>query len=132
MPRPRGEALTDREAQIMEILWRLKAATADDIRSRLDGDPHDSTVRTLLRVMEQKGLVTHDVNQRTFVYRPRIVQSKAQRKAVRGLLNRLFGGSVKNLVLQLLDDEEITPAELERLARDVKPGPGNSQKRGKP
>jgi len=131
MPRSRGEALTEREAQIMDVLWRLEAATADEVRSRLAGDPHDSTVRTLLRVMEQKGLVTHDVNQRTFVYRPRIVQSKAQRKAVRGLLDRLFGGSVKNLVLQLLDDEEITREELERLARDLKPVPKHSQKRGK-
>jgi len=131
MPRSRGEALTEREAQIMEVLWELKAATADEVRSRLAGDPHDSTVRTLLRVMEQKGLVTHEVDQRTFVYRPRIVQSKAQRKAVRVLLDRLFGGSVKNLVLQLLDDEEITPEELERLARGLKPVPKHSQKRGK-
>jgi BlaI family transcriptional regulator, penicillinase repressor len=131
MPRSRGESLTEREAQIMDVLWRHEAATADEIRSRLPGAPHDSTVRTLLRVMEEKGLVTHDVQQRTFVYRSRVVQSKAQRKAVRGLLDRLFGGSVKNLVLQLLDDEDITPEELQRLAREAKPDSGSSQKRGK-
>jgi predicted transcriptional regulator len=132
MPRTKSESLTDREAQIMDILWRRKGATAEEIRALLPGEPHDSTVRTLLRVMEQKGLVAHDVNERTFVYKARIVQSKAQRKAVQALLDRLFGGSVKNLVLQLLDDEEITPEELERLAREGKPGPKSSAKRGLP
>jgi BlaI family penicillinase repressor len=131
MPRNKSESLTEREAQIMDVLWRLDKATADEVRSLLPGDPHDSTVRTLLRVMEHKGLVTHDVQQRSFVYRPRIGQSRAKRKAVQGLLDRLFGGSVKNLVLQLLDDEEITPAELERLARSVPPDSDKSRKRAK-
>jgi predicted transcriptional regulator len=132
MPRTRGASLTDRESQIMDVLWRLETATADEIRALLPGDPHDSTVRTLLRVMEQKSLVTHDVKDRTFVYRARIAQNRAQRKAVKGLLDRLFGGSVKNLVLQLLDDEEITPEELQRLARSARPDSGaNSQNRGK-
>jgi predicted transcriptional regulator len=128
MPRSKSESLTEREAQIMDVLWRQEQATAEAIRSLLPGAPHDSTVRTLLRVMEQKGLVTHDVEQRTFVYRARVAQSRAKKKAVQGLLNRLFGGSVKNLVLQLLDDEEITPEELERLARSV---PSESEKSGK-
>jgi BlaI family penicillinase repressor len=132
MARARGESLTDRESQIMHILWRRETATAEEIRSLLPGDPHDSTVRTLLRVMEQKSLVAHDVRQRTFVYRARIAQGRAQRKAIKGLLNRLFGGSVKSLVLQLLDDEEITPDELQRLARSARPDSGtNSQNRGK-
>jgi len=114
----------------MDILWRRGTATADEVRALLRGAPHDSTVRTLLRVMEDKGLVLHEVKRRTFVYRAKIAQKKAQRKAIRGLLDRLFGGSVNSLVLQLLDDEEITPEELERLARDPKPAPRQSQKRG--
>jgi BlaI family transcriptional regulator, penicillinase repressor len=130
MPRPRSESLTDREAEIMDVLWRQGAATADQIRGLLRGEPHDSTVRTLLRVMEQKGLVAHEVKDRTFVYQAKIAQKKAQRKATRGLLDRLFGGSVKALVLQLLDDEKITPEELEQLARGVKPNPRTSHKRG--
>jgi len=133
MPRPKGTALTDRESQILDVLWRREAATAEEVRALLPGDPHDSTVRTLLRVMEQKGLVTHVVEQRKFVYRAQVAQSKAQRKAVRGLIQRLFGGSVRSLVLQLLDDEEITPEELERLAKEsqVAPDSGTPQKRGK-
>lgn len=131
MPRKKKASLTDREAQIMDVLWRQETATAEEVRSLLPDAPHDSTVRTLLRVMEQKGLVCHEVQQRTFVYRARIVRSQARQKALRGLLKQLFGGSVRSLVLQLLDDEEITPAELERLAREEKPDSGNAQKRGK-
>jgi BlaI family penicillinase repressor len=131
MPRNKSASLTERQAQIMDVLWRLEQATADEIRSLLPGGPHDSTVRTLLRVMEQKGLVAHDVEQRSFVYRPRIAQNRAKKKAVQGLLNQLFGGSVKSLVLQLLDDEEITPEELQRLARSARPDCADSQKRGK-
>ena len=132
MPRGKATSLTDREAQIMEILWREGPATADAIRARLPGEPHDSTVRTLLRVMDQKGLVAHTVEERAYVYRPLIQQAKAQRTAIQGLIRRLFGGSAKNLVLQLLDDEEITPAELQRLAGEAHATHKPSRKRGAP
>jgi BlaI family penicillinase repressor len=131
MPRPPTSALTPREAEIMEILWRDGAATAEQIRTQLHGDPHDSTVRTLLRLMEQKSLVTHDVEQRAYVYRPLIARTKAQRKAVRSMLSQFFGGSVKSLVLQLLDDEQITAEELKRLAREAQQTPANTRKRGR-
>ncbi|MBS0266296.1 MAG: BlaI/MecI/CopY family transcriptional regulator [Planctomycetes bacterium] len=132
MPRGKATALTDREAQIMEILWQEGPTTADVIRARLPGEPHDSTVRTLLRVMEQKGLVAHTLEQRAYVYHALIQQAKAQRTAIQGLIRRLFGGSAKKLVLQLLDDEEITPAELQRLAEAAPPPPKPSRKRGSP
>jgi predicted transcriptional regulator len=115
-----SESLTDREAEIMDVLWRRGAATADEIRSLLQGDPHDSTVRTLLRIMEKKGLVSHQVK-RTYVYKAKVARAKARRKAVKGLLDRLFGGSVTSLVLQLLDDEKITREQLAQLADEVKP-----------
>jgi predicted transcriptional regulator len=130
MPRPRTASLTGREAQIMDVLWRKETATADEIRALLPGQPHDSTVRTLLRVMEQKGLVSHTIDQRTYIYRARVAQSRAQRKAVQGLIRQLFGGSVKNLVLQLLDDEEITAEELQRLMAEGQQDPQKSEKRG--
>jgi BlaI family penicillinase repressor len=130
MARPMSESLTDREAEIMDVLWRRGAATADEIRSLLQGDPHDSTVRTLLRVMEKKGLVSHQVKQRTYVYKAKVARAKARRKAVKGLLDRLFGGSVTSLVLQLLDDEKITREQLAQLADEVKPDSSASKKRG--
>lgn len=115
MPRPPSEMLTQREAQIMDVLWRLSAATAEEIRARLPGEPHDSTVRTLLRVLEGKGFVVHETRGKTFIYRAAAAREKVQRKALRSFLARLFGGSAEDLVLRLLEDEQITPEQLAQL-----------------
>ena len=115
MPRPPSEMLTQREAQIMDVLWRLSAATAEEIRARLPGEPHDSTVRTLLRVLESKGFVVHETRGKTFIYRAAAAREKVQRKALRSFLARLFGGSAEDLVLRLLEDEQITPEQLAQL-----------------
>ena len=121
MPRPPSEMLTQREAEIMDALWRLSEATADEIRALLPGEPHDSTVRTLLRVLEGKGFVVHETRGKTFVYRAAAARDKVQRKALRSFLTRLFGGSAEDLVLRLLEDEQITPEQLTQLqGRDVK------------
>jgi BlaI family transcriptional regulator, penicillinase repressor len=119
MPRQKSVALTEREAEIMGILWRLGPSSAEAIRAEMSGEPHDSSVRTILRVLEDKGHVTHTARGRTYVYRPRARQATAQRKAVQTLLARLFGGSAENLVLRLLEDEEISPGELRSLAESL-------------
>lgn len=115
MPRPPSEMLTEREAQIMDALWRLTEATAEEIRAELPGEPHDSTVRTLLRVLEGKGFVAHETRGKTFIYRAAAARDKVQRKALRSFLARLFGGSAEDLVLRLLEDEQITPEQLAQL-----------------
>ena len=71
MPSQKSGALTGREAEIMGILWRLGASSADTIRAEMSGNPHDSSVRTILRVLEEKGHVTHAAHGRTYIYRPR-------------------------------------------------------------
>jgi len=113
--RPPSEMLTEREAQIMDALWRLTEATAEEVRAELPGDPHDSTVRTLLRVLEGKGFVIHETSGKTFVYRAAAARDKVQRRALRSFLARLFGGSAEDLVLRLLEDEQITPEQLAQL-----------------
>lgn len=117
MPRPPSEMLTEREARIMDVLWRHSAATADEVRAELPGEPHDSTVRTLLRVLEGKGFVVHERRGKTFVYRAAAARDKVQRQALRSFLARLFGGSAEDLVLRLLEDEQITPDQLAQLRR---------------
>lgn len=130
MARPPSEMLTERETQIMDALWRLAPATAEQIRAKLPDEPHDSTVRTLLRVLEGKGLVTHRIRGKTFVYRASSPRENVQRKALRGLLTRLFGGSAEDLVLRLLEDEQITPKQLADLqAAKLKPPSRVSPKR---
>ena len=122
MPRKRSLALAGRESEIMGILWRLGPSSADAIRAEMSGDPHDSSVRTVLRVLEEKGHVSHSTRGRSYIYRPRERQATAQRKAVQVLLERLFGGSAENLVLRLLEDEEISPEELRELAGSLERG----------
>lgn len=115
MPRPESDSLTQREAQIMAVLWEQGPATAERIRAALPMELHDSTVRTLLRVLEGKGYVKHTAKGKAFVYRPAIKRVNAERKAVRSVLKRFFGGSAEALVLRLIEDEALTPRQLKQL-----------------
>src|SRR5262245_3785398 len=116
MPRPTSELLTDREAQIMEILWTRGQATADEVRESLADDPHDSTVRTLLRVLKEKGYVKI-AGRQPAVYEPTVPQADVQQSAARNLLNRFFNGSADQLVLRLLEDEQLTAEQLSQLRK---------------
>ncbi len=131
MPRPPSEMLTEREAQIMDALWRLSTATAEEVREQLPGRPHDSTVRTLLRVLEGKGFVSHESRGKTFVYRPAVAKEKAQQTALRSFLSRLFDGSAEDLVLRLLEDEQISPEQLDQLRAGEQSRSGKKRRRSK-
>jgi BlaI family penicillinase repressor len=120
MARPTMDSLTPRESQIMECLWQAATATADQIREQLADGPHDSSVRTLLRILEDKGYVRHSIVGRTYVYAPVVARASVQSQAASSLLKRLFRGSAANLVLRLLEDDEISPDELNRLAEQVR------------
>ena len=115
MARPRSDILTERESQIMEILWKLGESTSEQVRERLPGNPHDSSVRTLLRVLKSKGYVNVNSAVRPSMYRPAVARWRVQRKAAKSLLARFFGGSAEALVLRLLEDEQLTPRQLEEL-----------------
>ena len=119
MPRPLPDLLTEREAQIMDVLWRRQEALADEIRAELPGAPHDSTVRTLLRILETKGFVAHETRGKAFVYRPAVERAQAQRSALRKFLGRLFDGSAESLVLRLIEDEVLSPEQLEQIRNSI-------------
>ena len=114
MARPVSEMLTDREAQIMQILWAAGEATAEQVRRELPDDLHDSTVRTLLRVLAEKGYVKVRGRQPA-AYVPVVARQEAQQKAATRLIERLFGGSADTLVLRLLENEQLTPQQLDEL-----------------
>ena len=116
MPRPSSEMLTDREAQIMEILWELQQATAEQVRERLPDNPHDSTVRTLLRVLKVKGQVRIRGRQPA-TYVPIVPKKVAQHNAARRVIDRFFGGSANELVLRLLEDEHLSLGQIEELEK---------------
>jgi predicted transcriptional regulator len=121
MARKASTALTDGEARVMAVLWRLKTATVADVVTSLRAQYAltYSTVQTMLRILEQKGYVAHDKVSRAFVFRAVVDERQARRRALRHLIGRLFDGSPSLLVSNVLDDDDIDPAELQRLKKMI-------------
>ena len=119
MGRRPSPALTDAEAQVMSVVWRLGSGSVSDVVAALvETRPATyATVQTILRILETKGYVTHDKVARAFIFRPLIDEREARRKALRHLIGRLFEGSPSLLVLNVLEDDEIEPAEREQLRK---------------
>ena len=110
-------ALTRRERHIMDVLFRLGRATAEDVMRDLSGEPSYSTVRTQLRVLEQKGYVRHEEQGRRFVYTPAVTRRAARRSALRHVVDTFFEGSVEQVVAALLGGEatRVSDEELDRI-----------------
>src|SRR5262249_43351233 len=121
MARKQSPALTDAEAQVMAVLWRLRKASVGDVVNAMNATRAVtySTVQTMLRILETKGYVVHDKVARAFVYEPVVDERQARRRALRHLVSRLFEGSPSLLVLNVLEDEELAPAEREQLRKLV-------------
>jgi BlaI family transcriptional regulator, penicillinase repressor len=101
----------------MTVLWELRHASVADVVDalRTKRPVKYSTVQTMLRILENKGYVTHKKSGRAFIYRPRIDERHARRRALSHLVSRLFNNSPSLLVLNALEDARIDPAEIERL-----------------
>jgi predicted transcriptional regulator len=110
--------LTRRERQIMDILYRHGRATAAEVMKDLPGDPNYSTVRTQLRVLEDKGHVHHEEQGLRYVYIPAVPRHAARKSALRHLVNTFFEGSTEKAVAALLGGEgtRLSDEELERFA----------------
>jgi BlaI family penicillinase repressor len=121
MARNRSPALTDAEARVMAVLWQRQTATVGDVVAALKKKRPVtySTVQTILRILETKGYVAHDKVERAFVYRPLVDQRQARQRALRHLVGRLFDGSPTLLVLNVLEDEKIDPAEWQQLKKFI-------------
>jgi BlaI family penicillinase repressor len=117
------------QLKIMQVLWRKKCATAREITDALnETEPiAHSTVQTLLRKLEVKGAIAHDVADRTFVYRPLADPERVRRNATRELVDRVFGGSPGGLVSYLLRHERITKEELDEIRRVIDEPPEDRQ-----
>jgi BlaI family transcriptional regulator, penicillinase repressor len=112
------QTLTRRERQIMDILYRRGRATATEVMAELPGEPHYSTVRTQLRVLEEKGHVRHVEEGLRYVYEPAVPRHTARKSALRHLVDTFFDGSAEQAVAALLGGQgaKLTDEELERIS----------------
>src|SRR5688572_6993731 len=117
MPRPKSPVLTDGELRLMRVLWEKGQATVGEVVDALKARPKPAynTVLTLLRIMEKKGYVSHRKDGRAFVFLPRVGRADASRNALQTLVNRFFEGSPRLLMLNLLDDEQLSLEVLRQL-----------------
>ena len=114
-------ALTRRERQIMDILYKRGRATATEVMEDLPGNPHYSTVRTQLRVLEEKGHVTHEEQGVRYIYVPAVARRAARKSALRHLVDTFFDGSAEQVVAAVLGGEgaKLSDEELDRIAELV-------------
>lgn len=114
LPRP-----TETELEILRVLWQYGPSTVREVHNILNRERETevgySTTLKMFQVMTQKGLVERDENVRPQVYSTRVPQEQTQKQLVKDLLNRAFGGSIRQMVMQALSDKEASDEELEQL-----------------
>jgi len=109
-------SLSRRERQIMDILYRRGRATANEVIADLPADLHSSTVRTQLRVLEEKGHVRHEEEGLRFVYFPVTPRGAVRRSALRHLIDTFFEGSAEQMLSTLLGGAKVSDEELDRMS----------------
>jgi len=107
--------LGDRELDIMGVLWDMGSGTVAEVRGKLPVDLAYTTVLTILRNLEAKELVSHTAEGKAHRYVPRVARTTARRSALTRVLDKLFHGSPEQLVAQLVEDEQLSAADLKRL-----------------
>lgn len=119
LPRKKSLELTEAELRLMQIVWDKGTATVGEVAAALPGEPGlaYNTVLTTLRILEQKGYVRHTKARegRAFVYRAVVDRKEASRNAVRHVVRRFFADSPELLVLNLLDDGDLSEQELRKI-----------------
>ncbi len=118
---PRLKNLGEVEQSVMDFIWSQGPSTAESCREafELSRPMKDSTVRTVLRRLEEKGYVTHVVEGRTFIYKAADRRQNVAVRAVKNIIDRFCGGSAEELVLGMVDNEVLDHKQLEDLARKI-------------
>ncbi len=111
--------LGELESSILSIVWREGSVTAEQVREGLERPLTDSTVRTMLRRLEDKGYIEHTVEDRAFLYRPAESRQRVAGRAAKRIVDWLCGGSVETLLVGMVDSKVLDSAELQRLAQRI-------------
>ena len=120
--------LGDLEREVLLLVWRQGTATADAVRSALSRPLKESTVRTVLRRLEEKGHLSHAVAGRTFVYRGAEPRGHAAARAVKRIADWFCEGSLAEVVAGLVDTQMLDRKDLARLAEKISKASGGSRK----
>lgn len=115
------KSLGQLEQLVMDYVWSSGPVTAEDCRESLAGKwaMKDSTVRTVLRRLEEKGYVTHVVEGRTYVYKPVDLRQNVAARAVKQIIDRFCGGSVEQLLVGMVDNDVLDREQLQQVARQI-------------
>jgi BlaI family penicillinase repressor len=111
--------LGDREIDVMGVLWELGSGTVAEVREQLPAELAYTTVLTILRNLEEKGFVTHDIEGRAHRYSPRIARQAARRSAVGRVVDKLFHGSAEQLLVHLVRERKLSIDDLRRIRRQI-------------
>lgn len=109
-------SLGELEAEVLRLLWQHGPSTAEAVRAHLDRPLKESTVRTVLRRLEEKGYAQHEMEGRTFLFSAATPAAEVAERGVRGLADWLYQGSVTELLVGFVGSDRLKPAELDRLA----------------
>ena len=109
---------TDRELDVMAVLWQRGPSTVAEVRERLPDDLAHTTVQTVLRVLEEKGCVSHTDEGKAHRFRARVKPELAGVRAATRIVDKMFGGSTERLLTHLVAERDVPTAELRRL-RDL-------------
>lgn len=108
---------TDRELDIMSVLWRNGDGSVAEVRESLGEDVAYTTVLKILQILEEKGAVRHEPEGRAYRYFPLVAPQEAGGNALSRILEKIFGGSAELLLTQLVSDRDIPPRELARMRK---------------
>ena len=118
MPRLPSRTFTDKELDIMKVIWERGEVSAREIQANLPGNQHYNTVLTIIRVLERKGHLTHRTEGKSHIYRAVQRPAKSRGRVLGHLIEQFFGGSAASLVLHLVETGNLTESDLLK-AREV-------------
>ena len=121
MARKKTPTLTEAELRLMSIVWEMGEATVNDVMAALPQDKPlaYNTVLTTMRILEQKGYLRRAKEGRAHIYRPSVSRDQAQRQVVRHMVRSFFNNSPELLLLNVLENEKLSPEELARLKKMI-------------
>ena len=131
-PEPSSNDLGELEHAVMQQVWQLGPCTADAVREALlpGRSLKDSTIRTVLRRLEDKGYVAHTADNRTFLYRAALDRQRVAANAVKRIMDSFLGGSAEELLVGMVDTEVLDRKELQRLAAKIAAAATHSKQGG--